>query len=266
MEKTTAINGFKLAYLDQGTGPTVLLVHGFPMDRTLWDLQVAALAERYRVIVPDLPGFGESDPVKPEELSIAGMADMLAGLLDALEVTEPITLAGLSMGGYVVMDFMRRYADRVDRLAFFDTRPSTDPPEGLKNREKTAELALTEGEAGVQKIVEGMIPKLFSPTSIEQKPELVEAMRQKMLTTRPASIAAASLAMAQRHDSTESVASITLPTLVVVGEHDVPSPPEAMQAMADSMANATFVQLPDAGHLTPLEQPELVNKALLEFL
>lgn len=263
MLNSTIVKGFKLAYLERGTGPTVLLVHGFPMDQTLWDEQVAVLGNRYRVIVPDLPGFGQSDPVKPEELSITWMADALAGLLDELVIDEPIVLGGLSMGGYVVMDFMRRHADRVRRLALFDTRATVDPPEGIQSRRKTAELAMTQG---IESIVEGMIPKLFSPVSLEQKPDLVERMRQRMLMTRAETIAAASLAMAERVDSTDLLAGLGIPTLIVVGEHDIPSPPDVMREMAESIVNSRFVQIPAAGHLTPLEQPELVNEALLDFL
>lgn len=263
MYKATTLSGFNLAYLDQGVGPVVLLVHGFPMDHTLWGNQVRALTDHYRVIVPDLPGFGQSELSRSREFSISLMADALVELLEFLEITEPITLAGLSMGGYVVMDFMRCYADRIERLALFDTRATTDTPEGIQNREKTAELAMSEG---IRSIAEGMIPKLFSPVSLERKPELVEAMRQKMLATRPETVAAASLAMAARVDSTELLARLTIPTLVVVGEHDLPAPPEVMRQMANSIAHATFVQVPAAGHLTPLEQPEIVNKTLLQFL
>ncbi|MGD9127258.1 MAG: alpha/beta hydrolase [Planctomycetia bacterium] len=263
MQKVTTISGFQLAYLDKGAGPVVLLVHGFPMDHSLWENQVQALKDRYRVIVPDLPGFGQSELLSNKELSISLMADALVELLEALGITEPVTLAGLSMGGYVVMDFMRCYADRVERLALFDTRPNIDTPEGIQNREQTAQRALSEG---IEPIIEGMIPKLFSPVSLERKSELVEQMRQKMLATLPNTIAAASLAMAARADSTELLAQLKIPTLVMVGEHDIPSPPEVMQQMADSIANATFVQVPAAGHLTPLEQPEIVNKSLLQFL
>ena len=263
MLKTTTLNGGKLAYLDQGTGSVVVLVHGFPMDHTLWENQVRVLKGQYRVIAPDLPGFGQSELPHAVKLTISGMADTLIELLDALEITGPITLAGLSMGGYVVMDFLRRYADRVARLVLFDTRPNIDPPEGIQNRKKTAELALAEG---VESIVEGMVPKLFSPVSLEQKPDLVAMMRQKMLATRPETIAAASLAMAERVDSSELLAGVTIPTLVVGGAHDLPSPPEVMRAMANSMVDARFVLVPDAGHLTPLEQPEIVNDALLSFL
>ncbi len=252
----------ELAYIDRGTGPVVLLVHGFPFDHTMWNAQVDALAETHRVLAVDLRGFGASSVTKGT-VTMDRFADDLARFLDVLKVDEPIRLGGLSMGGYVALAFARRHARRLARLILFDTRAAADPPEVAAKRLATAESVLNDG---AEKMVDAMIPVLFARKSLEQKRDLIDAVRRTMLATDPHGIAAAARGMAKRPDSTSLLPSITVPTLVLVGLEDRPSPPEEMRQIAEAIPNGHMVEIPEAGHLTPLEQPERVNQELTTFL
>ena len=256
------IGDIALHVLDRGRGPALLLVHGFPLDHTMWREQVDDLAQTFRVIAPDLRGFGRSD-VSTGTVSMRQMADDLAMLLDALGLREPITLCGLSMGGYVAWQFWRRYADRLERLILCDTRADKDTEEMARGRLETAERVLAEGPAVV---AEGMLPKLFADVTVKTQPALVEDMRRVMLATAREGIAAALRGMALRDDMTAVLGQVNTPTLVICGQHDAISRVEEMRDIARQLPQAEFVEIPDAGHMAPLEKPELVNAAIRRFL
>ncbi len=258
----------QLAYIDRGAGLPVLLVHGFPLDHTMWDGQIEALAEHAWVIAPDLRGFGQSplgalDPARG--ISMERYADDLGELLDAIgpAVKEPIVLVGFSMGGYIAWQFVRKYPERVRALVQCDTRAVADSEEGRAGRLKMAEKV---AEWGSARIAEMMGPKLIAPQSFETKPEVVAAVRAVVERTSPAGIAAAQRGMAARPDMTSFLPQIHVPTLVLVGAEDAISPPSEMQVIADKIPNAEFVVIPDAGHMTTMENPEAVNQALLAFI
>ncbi|MBN1909586.1 MAG: alpha/beta fold hydrolase [Pirellulales bacterium] len=264
MQRAT-VNDVELAYVDQGTGPVVLLVHGFPLDHTMWRSQIDALAERCRVLAPDLRGFGRSGPVD-EQTTVIGMdpfADDLAGLLDEAGVREPIVLCGLSMGGYIALAFLRRHAARLGGLILCDTRATADTADGIAARRQTAQRVLDEGPGF---LAETMPSKLFAPATLQERPELVDAIRDVILHTDRRTIAAASLGMGQRMDSTDLLPTAPCPALVLVGQEDVLSPPAEMRALADALPQAQFVEIPGGGHLAPLENPEAVNRAILSFV
>ncbi|MCA9269429.1 MAG: alpha/beta fold hydrolase [Planctomycetales bacterium] len=174
--------GRRALHVEQaGQGPTILLVHGFPLDHSMWRGQLTGLSDAYRVVAPDLRGFGASDPA-PGDATMQALADDLALLLDALAITEPITFCGLSMGGYVGWQFFLRHRARLSRLIQCDTRAAADTPEGRQLRLKAAETTLAQG---VAPLVATMMPKLFAPQTEQQQPELVEQTRQVMLATSP---------------------------------------------------------------------------------
>jgi pimeloyl-ACP methyl ester carboxylesterase len=256
----------ELAYLDRGTGSPIVLVHGFPLDHTMWEAQIDALAGDYRVIAPDLRGFGEStlgDADPQIGVSMEGYADDLVELLDTLEISEPIVLAGFSMGGYIAWQIVRKRSARLRALIQCDTRAAADPEEARAGRLKMAENV---AEWGSGRVFEMMAPKLFAPRTFETKPEVVDAVRKVIENTSPAAIAAAQRGMATRPDVTSLLPTIKLPTLLLGGAEDAISPPNEMQTIAATMPEGRFVAITAAGHMTTMENPEAVNAALVAFL
>jgi 3-oxoadipate enol-lactonase len=245
-----------------GGGVPLLLVHGFPLDHSMWQGQIDGLGDVCRVIAPDVRGFGGSG-VTAGTVTMEQMADDLAGLLDALKVQEPIVFCGLSMGGYIAWQFALRHRQRLAKLILCDTRAAADSPDAAAGRLKTAEKVLADGPAVA---AEALIPKLFGPATYQQQPGIVDATRQVILRTKPEGIAAALRGMAQRPDVTSRLTEIGVPALLICGEHDGISPPAEMRQIAASMANARFVQIANAGHMSPLEQPVAVNAAITEFV
>lgn len=254
------IGALTLHVHDQGSGPPILLVHGFPLDHGMWLPQIDRLARRRRVIAPDLRGFGASDVV-PGTSTMSQMADDLARLLERLEIREPVTLCGLSMGGYVAWQFWKRHADKLGALVLCDTRAAADPPEVGRARLVAAERVLTEGTAV---LADAMLDRLFSPHTLQHRPEIVEATRRTILATPPVGAAAALRGMAQRPDVTRWLGEIRVPTLVVCGQHDVISPPEEMRAIAREIPGSRFVEVPLVGHMAPLEDETMDLSELIE--
>jgi 3-oxoadipate enol-lactonase len=267
MKSATIATG-QLAYIDRGAGQPVLLIHGFPLDHTMWDAQIDALSEHSLVIAPDLRGFGQSPlgGADPERgISMDRYADDLAELLDAITpaIQEPIVVVGFSMGGYIAWQFVRKYPERVRALVQCDTRAAADSDEARAGRLKMAEKV---AEWGSARIAEMMGPKLIAPRSFETKPEVVAAVRAVVERTSPAGIAAAQLGMAARPDMIDFLPQIKVPTLVVVGAEDAISPPTEMQSVAEKIPNAKFVIIPESGHMTTMENPTAVSGALLRFV
>jgi 3-oxoadipate enol-lactonase len=260
--KSISVNDISISYRDSGSGVPLLLVHGFPFDHAMWNGQIDAISERHRVIAPDLRGFGQSE-LGEGGTTMERMADDLAGLLDALKIDEPIVLCGLSMGGYIAFEFWRKHAARLKALILCDTRAAADKPEAAANRLTMADRVLREGP---RPLVDSMLLKLFSPRTRDEHPHLVNEIERIMLRADPRGIASAARAMAQRRDFSADVQDISCPTLVLVGADDALSPPAEMQALAAAIPNAEYRTIPDAGHLSPLEQPTAVNAAIAEFL
>jgi 3-oxoadipate enol-lactonase len=259
---TVNVEGSDLKVLDRGSGSPVLLVHGFPLDHTMWRHQIESLSTTHRVIAPDLRGFGGSTAT-PGTMTMERFADDLNEILIALEVKEPVTLCGLSMGGYIAWRFWKKYGDKLARLVLCDTKAQPDTAEAAKNRYTLAMKVVAEGPTVV---AEAMLPKLFAAESQSRIPEVIEAQRRVMLAASPEGIAAALRGMAERADTRPWLANITVPTLVIVGTEDGISPPAEMREIAAAIPGAQFVEVPGAGHMTTLEQPEAVNTALRRFL
>jgi pimeloyl-ACP methyl ester carboxylesterase len=253
----------RLAYTDEGPGPAVVLLHGFPLGRAMWKEQVAAIGSMYRVIAPDLRGHGES-PAPDGDYTIDEMADDVIELLDTLGLDVPVVAGGLSMGGYVALSLAERYPDRLRALLLMDTRAAADSPEALANREELAQAVLKAGNPSPA--IEAMIPRLFSPWFVENRPELVAPLRRVMERNSARGVVGALRAMAARPDRTHVLAGIRVPTLVLVGEEDAITPPVELQAMADAIPGARLEVVPRAGHLAPYENPPVANGVILRFL
>ncbi len=260
--KRLAVGTIEMAYIERGEGMPVVLVHGFPLDHTMWETQIEPLARAFRVIAPDLRGFGHSG-ASDGAVTMEQMADDLAGLLDAMGIDEPVALCGLSMGGYVAFQFWRRHRRRLRGLILADTRAQNDTPEVAAGRLEMAQRVLQDGPAP---LVETMMPKLFAEATVANRPEVVESLRQVMMGTDPTGIAAAARGMAERPDVTDLLPTIDCPTLVIVGNQDAISPPEEMSQIAAAIPDARFVEIAASGHMSPMEKPVAVNLALLKFL
>lgn len=254
------IDDINLAYDDNGSGPTVILLHGYPFNRSLWNEQVEALKESYRVITPDLRGFGETDA--SETATMVQMADDVAKLMDALKIPSAV-VGGLSMGGYVVLAFQKKYPDRVKGLVLADTRPQGDTEDAKKTRAEQASQAKTQGMNG---IADGMLPKLLTADTVSKRPELVKRVREMMVKTKPTGAAAALMAMAGREDHTPRLPQISVPTLILVGSEDSITPVKDSQTMHDKINGSKLVVIPNAAHVSNLEQTSQFNSELLDFV
>ncbi|HEX6649085.1 MAG TPA: alpha/beta fold hydrolase [Pyrinomonadaceae bacterium] len=257
----TRIDDIQMAYTDTGMGRPVVLIHGYPFNRSLWNEQVAALSRSYRVIVPDLRGFGESE-ASEGPATMDRMAQDVALLLDHLGISRAV-IGGLSMGGYVALAFYKQFPSRVSALILADTRAQADTEEGKQTRAQQAEKALAEGMAG---IADAMLPKLLTPETVSKRPEIVKRVRDMMLKTKPEGTAAALLGMAQRDDQTQLLPQISSPVLILVGAEDAITPAVDSEKMHNAIARSRLVVLENAGHVSNLERTEEFNQHLLEFL
>ena len=254
------VGGVTLAVDMRGDGPALLLVHGFPLDHSLWAHQVASLA-RWRRIAPDLRGAGASD-APDGGYSMATYADDLVRLLDRLQI-ERAVVAGVSMGGYVAFELLRRHRARVMGLILVDTRADADNAEARKGREGMMEIARTHGAAAV---AERMVPRLLGRSTQQTQPNIVEQLKAMIGRTPVSGIVGALGAMRDRPDSTPLLPTIDVPTLVVVGAEDELMPPTAARDMAAAIPSAAMRTIAGAGHLAPLEAPTAVTRVIAEFL
>lgn len=258
---TTRIDDIQLAYTAVGDGPAVVLIHGYPFNRSLWTELAESLLDRYRVVIPDLRGFGETESSE-SPATMNRMAEDIAKLMDHLEIDQAV-IGGLSMGGYVALAFCKQYPARVRALVLADTRAQADTEEGKQTRALQAEKALAEGMAG---IADAMLPKLLTPDTVSKHPEVVKRIRDMMLKTKPEGAAAALLGMAQRDDQTEFISSIDVPTLIVAGREDAITPLADSEAMHAKITGSRLVVIENAGHVSNLEQTEQFNNAVRGFL
>jgi len=257
---TITIDGCPLAVHDEGSGPAIVFLHGFPLDHRMWEAQLPALPG-WRKIVPDLRGFGASG-VTPGTVTMDRFADDVAGILDALAIPKAV-ICGLSMGGYIALAFWRRHAARVSGLVLCDTRAVPDTEEAAAGRRKSATQVLAEGS---KVAAEAVVPKLFAKGTQEARPELLVEYRALMSGMPPAGVAAAQLGMAERPDSRPTLPTITVPTQVIVGIEDVISTPAEMQSIAAGIPGAEYSIIAGAGHMSPVENPSEFNFELLGFL
>lgn len=253
-----------LAYEDRGQGVPLLCIHGYPLNRRIWQDQWENLGDVARLIVPDLRGHGDSTDsgaaVAPHSMEL--FADDCLRLLDHLGVARAL-VCGLSMGGYVAFALLRKAPQRVAGLILAATRARPDSPEAQENRLKAVDLLRREG---VPAIVESMLPRLLSPSTFSTKPELVQRVKQIMLSSSPASLEADLLGMRARQDSTPLLPGFTAPALIVMGKDDVFIPLAEAEEMLRLLPSARLELIPDAAHLPNMEQPELYNQLVRDFI
>jgi 3-oxoadipate enol-lactonase len=262
MKMLVQLPGLTLVYSDVGLGIPLLFIHGYPLNRQLWQPQVEGLGKEARVLAPDLRGHGESQAVSGP-YSMETFADDLNAFLDALSITQPVVVCGLSMGGYVAFAFFRKFASRMAGLILTATRATADSPEARNGRDQAIVMA---SKKGVAAIAETMLPKMLSPKTYERKPELVDRVRTIMNHTSIEGVLGDLISMKERPDSTPLLSQIRLPTLILAGADDQIIPLKETQSMQASIPEARLVVIPGTGHLLNLENPEAFNQAVRDFL
>jgi 3-oxoadipate enol-lactonase len=255
------VREIEMAYDDVGSGPAVVLLHGYPFNRSMWREQAEALSANYRVITPDLRGHGETS-VTPDAATMEEMARDVDALLDKLDIRR-VALGGLSMGGYVTLAFYRRFPLRVRALILADTRPQSDSTEAQQSREEQAQKILKEG---MQSIADDFLKKVLTTATLNEKPETVERVREMILKTDAQGAANALRGMAARHDQTDFLEEIFAPTLILVGSEDKLTPPTDAELMKREIRGSRLEIIEGASHLSNLERPAEFNRALLDFL
>lgn len=254
------INGISLAYHDQGNGLPIVFLHAFPLNRTMWAQQEAALSSQFRIITVDLRGHGESDaPLWHYTLDQA--AEDVRALLDHLAIQQAL-FVGLSMGGYILLAFHRKYANRVKGMVLADTKAQADTPEGKEGRFKMAQLAYKQGSSAIADL---MLPKLLSPATIQSRPVIVQQVRAMIEGNQISGIVGDLMAMAERPDSVPLLKQITCPTQIIVGDLDQATPPADANLMAEQIPHARLALIPNAAHLANMEQPETFSALVAEF-
>jgi pimeloyl-ACP methyl ester carboxylesterase len=250
---------------DEGDGPAVLLLHAFPCTGDMWDRQAADLvAAGWRVLVPDLPGFGRS-PLPAEEPSIALVAEQVAAVLEERGIDRCV-VGGVSLGGYVTMALLRRRLDLVAGVMLCDTKATADAPAARENRERIASLSLAAPADCGRLLEQAMLPSLLGDSTRQGRPEVVARVVGWLHAADPAAVAWYQRAMALRPDSLSVLGSAHVPALVVWGEEDTLSPREEQDLMVEAVEDADLVVIAGAGHLANVEAPEPVNVAMRRFL
>jgi pimeloyl-ACP methyl ester carboxylesterase len=244
-----------------GDGPAVVFLHSFPLDRAMWSGQVATVTGcGRRAVLVDLPGFGAAPlPEDAGAPSLDGYVRAVLATLDVLAI-ERAAFVGLSLGGYVALRLAATAPERATGFVLADTRATADSPEAKAGR--IVNLALVR-DKGVGALVEKMIPLLLAPESV---PNVAPVMRAMGARQSREGISFALVAMRDRPDQTATLAGVRVPALVMAGARDKITPPEEHRAMAAKLARGRYVEVPDAGHLSNLENPDAFNAALGEFL
>ncbi len=250
----------KLHYVEQGAGQPVVLIHGFPLDHTIWQAQLEALSRDYRVIAPDLRGHGES-PASDGVYSMDLLARDVLALLDELGVERAIWV-GHSMGGYVTLAALRLAPERILGVALVNTHPFADSDERRLARIQSAEVAMANGASD---LAFSMMSTLFGP-NYDRKSATAQAIYELMADTSPEGVNGAQRGMAERPDSSATLRELRVPALLIAGEDDQIVTQEMAQQTAQLIPNAEFIVIPDAGHLVMVEQPEQTTAALRGFL
>jgi 3-oxoadipate enol-lactonase len=241
--------------------PAVVLLHGFPLSRSMWEPQLAALSGARRLIAPDARGVGASD-VGDGQATMELLVDDLFALLDASQ-PGPVVGCGLSMGGYVLLRALEREPERFRAAVLCDTRSEADSDEGRLSRAATIRRIR---EDGVGPFADGFLGQVLAPGTAARDPELVARLRRLILANPPSGLRALLLAMATRTDTTPSLSRIAVPVLVLVGSEDALTPPAGARAMAARIPGARFEEIPGAGHLSNVEAPAAFGRALEAFL
>lgn len=260
MKKELLYQNNRIVYAVEGAGKPVMLAHGFGEDSSVWVNQIAFLKDHLQLIIPDLPGSGESAMVT--DMSMEGMAEVLKAVADQ-ETNEPFTLIGHSMGGYITLAFAEKYSHRLNGFGLFHSTAFADSEEKKATRQKGIEFIR---QHGAFEFLKTATPNLFSPKTKDERPELIDKQIAGLRNFSPGSLVSYYEAMMSRPDRVEILKEITLPVLFIIGEHDTAVP------MADTLKQCHLPEksyiyiLSHSGHMGMLEESEKSNQALYEYL
>ncbi len=251
----------EIYYEVHGAGQDVLLIHPFPAHHGIWAPVAELLATRYRIILPDIRGLGQSTP-GDGPATMEKHAGDLVRLLDALKVGK-VVFAGNSIGGYIFFEFWRRYRERVSAVVLVDTRAATDSDDARKNRLASAEDILNRG---TEPFIDAQLPKLMGESTLRNRPDKVAEAKKMMMQGSPAGIAAVLRGMAARPDSNSTLPTIDVPAMVICGEDDTVTAPVEVEGIHRAIRGSVFRRVAKAGHYAPFEQPEEVHRLMRDFL
>ena len=251
----------EIVYQILGEGPSVVLLHPFPANHEFWLPVAQSLSPRYRLIMPDLRGHGDSD-IGEGPATMAKHAADIARVMDDADVGRA-PIVGVSIGGYALFEFWRQQRGRVAALGLCNTKAPADSPEARAGRLQAAAEVM---ERGTEPFFQSMIPRLLGKTTREARPDLVEGALQMMREMSPADVAAVQRGMAERPDSVDTLKTINVPTLLVTGDEDILTGVNEAELMHRQVAGSELRVFPKAGHYSPWEQPEAVGRLLRQFL
>lgn len=257
------LNDINISYNDEGPegSPIIIFVHGFPLNKSMWGKQINALKDNYRVIAYDIRGHGNSE-VGKIDFSIDLFVNDLLSLMDALKIKKTV-LCGLSMGGYIALNAIENYSDRFTALILSDTNCTADSPEAIEKRMNTI---ISIKENGSEKLANDLIPNLFAPESFRSNSEEIVAVKEMIVTTSTSSLYKSLHALAERKETCSKLEEIKVPVLILVGEEDKITPPEAAKAMHEKINDSSLQVIAHAGHLSNMENSDEFNKHLNNFL
>lgn len=256
----TLVGDTEIAFDDIGSGLPIVFLHAFPLNRTMWEPQIGALVAEARCIPIDFRGFGDSGASPPHTMD--RYADDVAAVLDSLQIEQAV-VTGLSMGGYVAFALWRRHRARIRGLVLADTRAVADTPAGLQRRRELIHIAETQGTTAVANM---QIAGLVGKSTRDKRPDIYDALHRMIAQGRVEGIIGATQAMMTRPDSTATLATIDVPTLVIVGEEDAITSRKDAVAICDGIAGSRLEVLRQAGHLSNVERPAAFNTVMSEFL
>jgi 3-oxoadipate enol-lactonase len=257
------VNDILVRYNDEGSkdASVIIFIHGFPLNKSMWDKQLKSLKGNYRVIAYDIRGHGNTD-LGAIDFSIDLFVSDLLGFMDALKIEKTI-ICGLSMGGYIALNAIENYSTRFTALILSDTNCTADSPEAIEKRMNTI---ISIKENGVEKLANDLIPNLFAPESLKTNSEEIAAVKEMIVTTSKQSLYNSLNALANRKETCSKLRSIKLPVLILVGEEDKITPIEAARAMNMKIRDSDLRIIPHSGHLSNMENPYEFNIQLKKFV
>jgi 3-oxoadipate enol-lactonase len=245
----------------RGSGLPLVLVHGFALDHRMWQYQIDALSTHFRVIAVDVPGCGASPSQGAR--SVADLAKQLFVSIEPLLDNRAATYIGLSMGGYIGWEMLSQFPHAFHAAVMCDTRASADLPTTAEGRRQMARKVF---EESTEALLSPMIPRLLCDQTLASQPQVVQLMKEMMFTAAPQTIHDHQIAMSERQDFQDRLPNFHIPILAICGEDDILTPPKEMKRMAGLLPKGSFVEIEQAGHMAPLEQPLVVNQYILNFL
>ena len=254
-----------IAWTDEGSGPVVVLLHAFPCDRSMWDGQVAGMVDAgWRVMAADLPGFGDS-PLLTEPPSLTAVVEVLVASLLERSVDRCV-LVGLSVGGYLIMEWLRRHPEMIAGVVLCDTKASADSNEAAAGRLEMAAAVERDPTSSSSTLRERLLPVIFGETTRSSRPDVVDVVATWMDAAEPASVAWYQRAMAARPDSIATLSEAEMPALVLWGEEDVMAPEVEQDAMVAALRDARLAVITKSGHLSAVENPSIVTREVVDFV